>query len=242
MIFFHTPKFAKLAKILKFSIGQNLLCHFPFFSAAAWNPFSPASRRPHESCYRNLITQRPDETKVTPCGTRTRNLRIRSPTPCPLGQGGHGKMLAILRMRNCGFNLAGVHMAMLPGAQRDRACVQTATGAFRLTPNHPERRLFQSRQYNKPCRQHNPSNQGSSCHFMFGARAAKTQPVGLVSQLNPTLSTLNVFPSPFSSSLNVEPARLNSWPTVEYFPTCSCNCKCQMLYGHAMRCAMAVLE
>jgi hypothetical protein len=23
-----------------------------------------------------------------PCGTRTRNLRIRSPTPCPLGQGG----------------------------------------------------------------------------------------------------------------------------------------------------------
>ena len=24
----------------------------------------------------------------TPCGTRTRNLRIRSPTPCPLGQGG----------------------------------------------------------------------------------------------------------------------------------------------------------
>ena len=26
----------------------------------------------------------------TPCGTRTRNLRIRSPTPCPLGQGGLG--------------------------------------------------------------------------------------------------------------------------------------------------------
>ena len=25
---------------------------------------------------------------TTPCGTRTRNLRIRSPTPCPLGQGG----------------------------------------------------------------------------------------------------------------------------------------------------------
>ena len=24
----------------------------------------------------------------TPCGTRTRNLRIRSSTPCPLGQGG----------------------------------------------------------------------------------------------------------------------------------------------------------
>ena len=28
------------------------------------------------------------KTKRTPCGTRTRNLRIRSPTPCPLGQGG----------------------------------------------------------------------------------------------------------------------------------------------------------
>ena len=27
-------------------------------------------------------------TQDTPCGTRTRNLRIRSPTPCPLGQGG----------------------------------------------------------------------------------------------------------------------------------------------------------
>jgi hypothetical protein len=26
--------------------------------------------------------------QYTPCGTRTRNLRIRSPTPCPLGQGG----------------------------------------------------------------------------------------------------------------------------------------------------------
>ena len=25
----------------------------------------------------------------TSCGTRARNLRIRSPTPCPLGQGGH---------------------------------------------------------------------------------------------------------------------------------------------------------
>ena len=28
------------------------------------------------------------EKKTTSCGTRTRNLRIRSPTPCPLGQGG----------------------------------------------------------------------------------------------------------------------------------------------------------
>ena len=30
--------------------------------------------------------------KSTPCGTRTRNLRIRSPTPCPLGQGGYVRM------------------------------------------------------------------------------------------------------------------------------------------------------
>ena len=191
------PKFAKLRKIPKFSTGPNLLSNFPFFSAAAWNPFSPASRKPHESCHKNRITQRPDEPKVTPCGTRTRNLRIRSPTPCPLGQGGHGKMLAILGMRNSGFNLAGAHMAMLPGAQRDRACVQTATGAFRLTPNHPKRRLFQSRQYNKPCRQHNPSNQRSSCHFMFGARAAKTQLVGLVSQLTPHFVNPKRFPFSF---------------------------------------------
>ena len=27
-------------------------------------------------------------TESTPCGTRSRNLRMRSPTPCPLGQGG----------------------------------------------------------------------------------------------------------------------------------------------------------
>ena len=37
------------------------------------------------------IARRAGETShihTTPCGTRTRNLRIRSPTPCPLGQGG----------------------------------------------------------------------------------------------------------------------------------------------------------
>ena len=36
------------------------------------------------------------EDASTPCGTRTRNLRIRSPTPCPLGQGGD----ASLRLHN----------------------------------------------------------------------------------------------------------------------------------------------
>ena len=33
---------------------------------------------------------------ITPCGTRTRNPRIRSPTPCPLGQGGSYVGLALL--------------------------------------------------------------------------------------------------------------------------------------------------
>ena len=28
-------------------------------------------------------------TSFTPCGTRTRHLQVRSPTPCPLGQGRH---------------------------------------------------------------------------------------------------------------------------------------------------------
>lgn len=36
--------------------------------------------------------------KVTPCGTRTRNLRIRSPTPCPLGQGGYWDIALAMHM------------------------------------------------------------------------------------------------------------------------------------------------
>ena len=60
------------------------------------NPQSPPweggalSIRPH-----GLVTQiyspntrRATKAWPTPCGTRTHNLRIRSPTPCPLGQGG----------------------------------------------------------------------------------------------------------------------------------------------------------
>ena len=39
----------------------------------------------------------PRNIKITPCGTRTRNLRIRSPTPCPLGQGGHASGFHQLR-------------------------------------------------------------------------------------------------------------------------------------------------
>ena len=41
---------------------------------------------------------------LTPCGTRTRNLRITSPTPCPLGQGGldaHATSQALYKGRAC---------------------------------------------------------------------------------------------------------------------------------------------
>ena len=44
-----------------------------------------------QSLWRSIAAWiRDQKKKSTPCGTRTRNLRIRSPTPCPLGQGGHG--------------------------------------------------------------------------------------------------------------------------------------------------------
>ena len=60
------------------------------------NPFSTPGQWPstrqceHHKEFANrccLLTT----TNNTPCGTRTRNLRIRSPTPCPLGQGGLAK-------------------------------------------------------------------------------------------------------------------------------------------------------
>ena len=50
--------------------------------------------------------------KITPCGARTRNLRIRSPTPCPLGQGGH---ICFVNVRKAFQNKAVWH---LQGAQR----------------------------------------------------------------------------------------------------------------------------
>lgn len=43
----------------------------------------------------------PAERKSTPCGTRTRNLRIRSPTPCPLGQGGFMRSAGHIRDPRC---------------------------------------------------------------------------------------------------------------------------------------------
>ena len=39
-------------------------------------------------CFSITSVLKPHATN-TPCGTRTHNLRIRGPTPCPLGQGGH---------------------------------------------------------------------------------------------------------------------------------------------------------
>ena len=43
----------------------------------------------------------------TPCGTRTRNLRIRSPTPCPLGQ---GTLMCIFRIYDLSFKAQPVRL------------------------------------------------------------------------------------------------------------------------------------
>ena len=51
----------------------------------------------------------------TPCGTRTRNLRIRSPTPCPLGQG--GCRLTFVTPANpseLGFKVSAIYEVSLP--------------------------------------------------------------------------------------------------------------------------------
>ena len=60
----------------------------------------------------------------TPCGTRTRNLRIRSPTPCPLGQGGfsqhlrscNNKIRKSIRTRNLVIRGRGVNRGVNPSA------------------------------------------------------------------------------------------------------------------------------
>ena len=44
---------------------------------------------------------------VTPCGTRTRNLRIRSPTPCPLSQGGQWSIAGVRVVRILGVHTGG---------------------------------------------------------------------------------------------------------------------------------------
>ena len=63
---------------------------------AAGQPRGPHGPKPRRVCMATrdlaLPQTRPGAArhpiKSTPCGTRTRNLRIRGPTPCPLGQGG----------------------------------------------------------------------------------------------------------------------------------------------------------
>ena len=51
---------------------------------------NPESARERQKAPESADSQRAPQTSkaITPCGTRTHNLRIRSPTPCPLGQGG----------------------------------------------------------------------------------------------------------------------------------------------------------
>ena len=53
-------------------------------------PFSPTKS---QSCWdkQSLLI----DYNCTPCGTRARNLRIRGPTPCPLGQGGNVSVVPI---------------------------------------------------------------------------------------------------------------------------------------------------
>jgi hypothetical protein len=58
----------------------------------------------------------------TSCGTRTRNLRIRSPTPCPLGQGG----MHILSQRNASWSYQDLDY-MPDGFLRIRRCLQLRT-------------------------------------------------------------------------------------------------------------------
>ncbi len=81
----HTyPEIAKPRLLCNISLTQNRV--FQKFSAA----------REESNFYARWFAQPAGVThgfqsachKNTPCGTRARNLRIRSPTPCPLGQGG----------------------------------------------------------------------------------------------------------------------------------------------------------
>ena len=51
------------------------------------------------------IAQKPHLKRSTSCGTRTRNLRIRSPTPCPLGQGGL-RIMSIVSDQSCESDLS----------------------------------------------------------------------------------------------------------------------------------------
>ena len=57
-------------------------------------------RNPETPPYVSRLGLQPSDRSLrTPCGTRTRNLRIRGPTPCPLGQEGddiaRGKLILV---------------------------------------------------------------------------------------------------------------------------------------------------
>ena len=70
---------------LSLSLSVSLSVSFLFTSIdIKLQPFSPPKS---QSCWhqQSLLI----DYNCTPCGTRARNLRIRGPTPCPLGQGGN---------------------------------------------------------------------------------------------------------------------------------------------------------
>ena len=80
---------------------------------------------------RTCVSQR-----ITPCGTRTRNLRIRSPTPCPLGQGGccvPGKYQDLI-----GRRLSGCYVIIPGQATTSVSCNLSACIGFpHFTRPHP---------------------------------------------------------------------------------------------------------
>ena len=62
-------------------------------------------------------TQRAKRTRFfpmsnTPCGTRARNLRIRGPTPCPLGQGGSAHLAQLFALPPFRYARAGAPPAV----------------------------------------------------------------------------------------------------------------------------------
>ncbi len=77
--------------------------------------------------------------KNTPCGTRTHNLRIRSPTPCPLGQGGcHLEMSfanLVLNTANHVAALAHIKLAM----QQVASLLVMSASASHNSPNKEDR-------------------------------------------------------------------------------------------------------
>ena len=67
--------------------------------------------------------------QCTPCGTRARNLRIRGPTPCPLGQGGY--CLVAMRITCVNSCIAA------PGAAQQASCGLGGTPPSPPSPSPP---------------------------------------------------------------------------------------------------------